>query len=120
MQYKAAFNTMTEADNAGIKVQNSGDLSKVPHALQARVSAREQFDSAVRAIAFPSSLSSDAQAVLSADASLEHALIILQASTGSVSTFNAALPTVDQVIAQFDAANAPLLNALGLTPAGHR
>jgi hypothetical protein len=116
--YKAAFNTMTAADNAGIRDQNSNDPSTSSRGTQARVTAREQFDSAVRAIAFPSSLSSDAQAVLSADASVEHALIILGASTGSVSTFNAAFATFKQERDKFTAANDTLLNALGLTTTG--
>jgi hypothetical protein len=118
MQYKTAFNTMTDADNAGIKDQNSSDSSTGSRAIQARINARHAFDSAVRAIAFPSSLRSDVQAVLRADASLELALGILRANVASVSAFNAALPTVKQAVGQFDAANATLGNALGLTGGG--
>jgi hypothetical protein len=66
----------------------------------------------------PASLNSDAQAVLTSDAALEHSLEELKANVDDVAKYNQALQTVDQEVGRFEAANRTLADALGLTVTG--
>jgi hypothetical protein len=113
--YETAFNTMIGADNAGIMNQNSNDASTCSKGIQARITARRQFDASMHAIDMPASLSSDAQAVLSSDAALEQALGNLQANVSDVASYNHRIQPLKQDEDHFRAANTTLANALGLT-----
>ena len=109
---------MSNADNAKIRKENSNDPRTSSSGIQARITVRKQFDAAVRAIHMPASLNSDAHAVLSSDAALEHSLGELKANVNDVAKYNQAFKTVDRDERQFEAANKTLANALGLTIAG--
>lgn len=116
--YAIAFNAMSDAASAGITKENSQDPRTSSSGIQARIRAREKFDASVRAIHIPASLNSDAQAVLTSDAALEHSLEELKANVDDVAKYNQGLQTVDQEVGRFEAANRTLADALGLTVTG--
>ena len=75
--YASAFNTMIDAVNVDVPKQNKvgTDPTGAAAAINDEVTVRQTFDTAVSAITFPSSDQADAQAVLSADAALEGAVL---------------------------------------------
>jgi hypothetical protein len=114
--YAAAYNTMNSGVNADIPKQNkaSTDPAGATAAINDMVSLRQTFDTAVAAITFPDADKSDAQAVLSADASLESALGTLAANTDNIPNYNSIFPTTLSAQSAFTAADAALSRDLGL------
>ena len=115
--YVTAFNTMNDAVNADIPAQNKAgtDPTGATTAINDEASARQTFDTAVQAITFPASDQADAQAVLSADASLESVLGTLAANTNDIGNYNSIFDTVTPAQSAFTAADNALSNELGLT-----
>ena len=114
--YVTAFNTMNDADNAGLAKQNTLDSDPVAATagINDRISARQEFDATVRSIVFPASAKSDAGQVLSADAALETLLATLSANTDNTYNYNQVFNTVTPGEAAFVAADSTLSNDLGL------
>jgi hypothetical protein len=92
----------------------STDPAGATAAINDMVSLRQTFDTAVAAITFPDADKSDAQAVLSADASLESALGTLAANTDNIPNYNSIFPTTLSAQSAFTAADAALSRDLGL------
>lgn len=110
--YESAYNAMNKKDNAGITEQNSTDPTTSSAGIQARIAARNQFDSKLQSMHFPASVSPDVQAVLGDDASLEGALGNLEANVGNIPNFNASLQQVETSQGQFQSAATTLDDTL--------
>jgi hypothetical protein len=113
--YVAAYNTMNTGENAQVAIQNGTDPTATGAAINQRITLRQTFDQAVKAITFPSNATSDASKVLTADASLESSLGTLSANTSDTANYNQIFVTVTQDEATFAAADTALANDLGLT-----
>lgn len=116
--YIKAYNTMLPALNAGISNQNSSDSSTQTAGINAEIAAYQTFSSAINSITFPTSAQTDAQHVLSAEASLVTVLGTLSVNTGNTGNYNQVFDTVTPALTAFTSACTALQNDIGVQTSG--